>query len=148
MEKISPKSARELTQIIKLLPIEEFNKIPSDLTNYLEKIEDKNYSTKIKAIEDISENNIMEETKNNLAYIFLNYLADKETKKEYEMLLQENEFRHQKELQEKYNIEKIFKQRQETKYNSEVEQETISLTIIKKKKLLNKIIEKIKNIFK
>lgn len=142
MKSISSKSARELNQIINFLPEEYLQKIPAETIEYLKTKEDKNYITKISCIGDITENNVLEETKNYLAYIFLNYLSNEEEKREYENLLGENESRNQKES-EKYDIREVF-ERRKNKYR----QEERSLIIIEEKNLLKIIFEKIKNLFR
>lgn len=145
MSSISPKSAKELYQILSFLSENDFKKIPGEEIEYIERIKDNNYITNINSMEDINSNNIMEETQKYLAYIFLNYLATEEEKIEYREILKENEKRYQKELEEKYDITKIFEKRNK-KINNTREQEK-SLTVIKNKSLLEIILEKLRKIF-
>lgn len=142
---LNPKVATELLKIISFLPQEQINKISEEEILYLNQIKDNNYKTKINEVDDIKAENMMEDTKKYLAYIFINYLASPDENKEYKVIIRENEIRHQKYIAKKYDINKIFQENKKT-YN------TISnnknLVIAKEPSLLKKILDKLKKLFK
>lgn len=141
MNNISPTVANELNQIITLLPKEEYSKIPQTIIDKINKKQDNSYITNINKIDDINQDKIMDETKQYLSYIFLNYLANEEEKEEYNIILKENEERYQNELKKKYDIEKVFEQRRKITTDN-------NLVIIQPEKtLIARILEKIKKIF-
>lgn len=141
MNNINPKTAREINIVLEYLNKEDYNKIPAKTINYLKSIEDKSYTTNIESIDDISENNLLDQTRYLLAYIFLNYLANEDEKKEFTTLLNENEDRSNKQ----YDIENIFKERQGKIQLQDNEEQ--SLVVIKKDGILKTILEKIKKLF-
>lgn len=146
MNQISKESAKELFTIMKLLPEEEFQKIPFEILKKLEILQEEK-EIKIQKIEDIKPENMLEETKNNLAYLFLNYLANEEEKEAFSLLLQENEERYQNEATEKYSIEQKFeKKKQRTVVGDRNKKE--ALTVIPKEKLWYKLWCKIQKIFR
>lgn len=145
MKEIDSNSAKELITILNFLPKEYFEKIPNQEIQYLKNIKNDEYSVNIQNVEDINRNNVSRETKKYLAYIFIHYLANEEEKREYEIIMKENEKRYEKELREKYNVENIFKDR---KQNGNFVQEEKALKVIDDKKLFNKILDKIKMFIK
>lgn len=142
---IKPIEATELIKIISFMPQDIITKIPNEEIEYLNKIKNHDYITKINSIEDIKPENIYDGTKNYLAYIFLKYLATKEEKEEYEIILRENKHRYQKELSEKYDVYKVFEKRK-AESNEKIEEK--SLTIVKEKNILEIIIDKIKKLLR
>lgn len=145
MKEIDSNSAKELITILNFLPKEYFEKIPNQEIQYLKNIKNDEYSVNIQNVEDINRNNVSRETKKYLTYIFIHYLANEEEKREYEIIMKENEKRYEKELREKYNVENIFKDR---KQNGNFVQEEKALKVIDDKKLFNKILDKIKMFIK
>lgn len=141
MENISEKTATELFQIICLMPKNNINKIPIDFINYLDKKKTHNWKN-IDNVNDINVNNLNDDTKEYLAYIYLNYILEDEEKENYKKLLKEN----QKIYEDKVNISNIFSKRNVETY--EKIQENTSLVKVKEKNFFEKMLEKIKNIIK
>lgn len=141
MNNIRVQAATELIKIITFLPEEYQNRIPKEEIQYLNSLKDEKYITKINKIEDITAENMLDETRKYLAYIFINYLSTGEEREEYESILKENETKYQKKLEEKYDIQKIFEKRK----NDNTEK---ALIIVKEKTLFEIILEKIKSLFK
>ena len=88
----------------------------------------------------LEEQNIKEETIDMIALFYLNYWCESEDeKKEFRKVLQENEDMYQKQLNEKYNTDKLFK---DSKIGNK-ENEEVQL-IQYKRSIFKRIIDKIK----
>ena len=144
MNEISVQSATQLNKILSFLTQEDKQKIPADMIRILEKKAD-TIDTKIRKISDIDEENILPETRKYLAYIFLNYLATEEEKKEYSIILKNNERQYQNYLKKKFNPENIFINKQKNIKNENIEEKQ-NLPVVSKKNIFQWIWEKLKRI--
>lgn len=144
MNEISVQSATQLNKILSFLTQEDKQKIPADMIRILEKKAD-TIDTKIRKISDIDEENILPETRKYLAYIFLNYLATEEEKKEYSIILKNNERQYQNYLKKKFNPENIFISKQKNIKNENIEEKQ-NLPVVSKKNIFQWIWEKLKRI--
>lgn len=132
----------EIDSFIELLPRAEKEKIPSKLKQYFKDEKDKETTKKLSMDIPIEEQNLQEETWNLIAMIYLKYLCeDEEEKKELEQIYDENEKKYREEMKEKYNPEKIFKER-------EKQQVIQNLPIkVQKESIIQKIIKFINKLF-
>ena len=132
----------EIDSFIELLPRAEKEKIPSKLKQYFKDEKDKETPKKLSMDIPIEKQNLQEETWNLIAMIYLKYLCeDEEEKKELEQIYDENEKKYREEMKEKYNPEKIFKER-------EKQQVIQNLPIkVKKESIIQKIIKFINKLF-
>ena len=143
MENISEKTATELFQIIYLMPKNNIKKIPIDFINLLHKKKSNNWEV-IDNANNINVNNLNEDTKEYLAYIYLNYILEDEEKENYKRLLKENQEKYEK----KVDISNIFaKKNLETDERLQQANKNSALVIVKKN-FFEKILEKIKKIIK
>ena len=112
--KISTKNAyAEVISIIDLLDDELKNKIPNKLRDFFENNKNQNYQVNIDSSISLEQQNLLPETVDILAMLKLNYwCVNEEEKKELMNLLNENEKNYQKELEEKYNIDNLFKNKE------------------------------------
>lgn len=83
MNKISSKAAKQLYEIILLLPDDRKSKIPLSIMNLLELKKLDTEEINIKSIRDINDAELLDETKKYLSYILLRYLANEEEKNEF-----------------------------------------------------------------
>lgn len=144
MNNMTKSAACQLYEIINQLPNEEKSKIPENVIVIIDEKKDGYILTNNEfVIDDI---NLTEETKKYLAYIFLNYLASENEKDEYEKIISENERRYQKKLSEKYSTQNLFSKKEVEKL--EVLEITTDLTTSEKLNWWEKILEKIKDLFK
>lgn len=144
MNNMTKSAACQLYEIINQLPNEEKSKIPENVIVIIDEKKDDYILTNNEfVIDDI---NLTEETKKYLAYIFLNYLASENEKDEYEKIISENERRYQKKLSEKYSTQNLFSKKEVEKL--EVLEITTDLTTSEKLNWWEKILEKIKDLFK
>lgn len=132
----------EIDSFIELLPRAEKEKIPSKLKQYFKDEKDKETPKKLSVDIPIEKQNLQEETWNLIAMIYLKYLCeDEEEKKELEQIYDENEKKYREEMKEKYNPEKIFKER-------EKQQVIQNLPIkVQKESFIQKIIKFINKLF-
>lgn len=132
----------EIDSFIELLPKEEKEKIPSKLKQYFKAEKDKETTKKLSMDIPIEEQNLQEETWNLIAMVYLKYLCeDEEEKRELEQIYDENEKKYLEEIKEKYNPEKIFKER-------EKQQVIQNLPIkVQKESIIQKIIKFINKLF-
>jgi len=132
----------EIDSFIELLPRAEKEKIPSKLKQYFKDEKDKETTKKLSMDIPIEKQNLQEETWNLIAMIYLKYLCeDEEEKKELEQIYDENEKKYREEMKEKYNPEKIFKER-------EKQQVIQNLPIkVQKESIIQKIIKFINKLF-
>ena len=126
----------EIDSFIELLPKEEKEKIPSKLKQYFKAEKDKETTKKLSMDIPIEEQNLQEETWNLIAMVYLKYLCEDEVeKKELEQIYDENEKKYREEMKEKYNPEKIFKEREKQQVIQnlpiKVQKESIIQKIIK-----------------
>ncbi len=140
---LNSKTATELYKILSFLNKKDLEKIPKEEREYIEKLKDNTMTSKINNVSDIRIEKIDEETKGYLAYIFLNYLASEEEKAEYINIINENEARFQKELSEKYDIQKKFN---DIKNKKTCNQE-VALQVVREKNIFQKIFDKLKEMF-
>jgi len=159
MNKISSKAATQLYEIILLLPSEYKSKIPMTIMSLLQNRKIAIEEINIKSAEHINDTELLDETKKYLSYIFLNYLADEDEKKEFNHILDENEARHQALLKNKYDTTNMFRVEEKKESNLEVEDirideeelnekdnENNQLIEIKGNNWFSKILEKIKKL--
>lgn len=132
----------EIDSFIELLPRAEKEKTPSKLKQYFKDEKDKETTKKLSMDIPIEKQNLQEETWNLIAMIYLKYLCeDEEEKKELEQIYDENEKKYREEMKEKYNPEKIFKER-------EKQQVIQNLPIkVQKESIIQKIIKFINKLF-
>lgn len=142
----------EISYILKHTDKELVQKIPSKFLNHIEENRDKNYVVNINNNLPLEEQKIKEKTKSLMALIYRNYFCNEEEKKEYDRLLKENQEKYDKELNEKYSYENIFKQNKkeviEEKEESVENVEQTALIDYQNMKWYKKVVFNITNWFK
>ena len=137
----------EIDEFLDLLSPERRNKIPQKLQQLFKNEKDKNYIKGINPNVSIKEQALKEETLSIIALLNLQYWCDNVAEKErLEKIYSDNEKKYQDMLQEKYNPDNIFKNKQSQ--NLVENDEEISLVPIKEKNFILKLFDKIKNMFK
>ena len=88
------------------------NKVPDDIREYCKKEKSRNYNKMIDVNQPIKNQNLMDETLAIIAMLNLKYWCDdEEEKKRLINIYLENERKIHDELKEKYDIERVFKER-------------------------------------
>ena len=136
----------EVDNFIECLGSYDKNKVPESIRKYFKKEKSKNYNKIIDVNKPIKDQNLKDETLAIIAMLNLKYWCDdEEEKKRLMTIYSENEKKYQNELKEKYDIEKIFKERNNKK--SENYQEK-NVPEIKKESLWDKLKNMILKMFK
>ena len=77
-----PNAYKEVYEILKAVPKEDFDKIPTEFMQIVKKNMNKNYDFSINLnIDFVKEQEILYETKAILAYVYLNYWATEDEKR-------------------------------------------------------------------
>jgi len=139
------KAYSEVYEILQLLDDEFINKLPKKFIEFIEKEKDYDYIVNIDPNIPLEEQNLLPDTINILAMLKLDYWSTEDEKQELLNILNQNEKEYQQELNEKYNPDNIFKNRQLVKQEQNIEE--TSLVTIKEKNFILKLFEKIKNMF-
>lgn len=110
----------EVLELLKHTEKELVDKIPHKLIEFWNKIASSNYKANINHSEKIENMNLKQKTKALLGMIYRNYWCTPEERKEYDIILKENEERYQEECRKKYNPDDIFKSNTQTIANDSV----------------------------
>ena len=127
------------------------NKIPTKMRNFIHENKSQNYIPDINVKIPLENQKLRKETKAFLAMLYLNYwCVTQEEKEEFKSQLNQNEINYQKELQEKYSVENLFKKPKEEKVeNTEVNEEVQETAMIEyKESIFRKILNKIFSFFR
>lgn len=137
----------EVDQIINLMDEELQKMIPKELKKLISENKSLNYNIKIDPNISLSEQKISKKALAILAVLNYNYLCSNEEEKN--ILIEQyknNEINEQKKLEEKYSVNNMFKIKTKNTYNN---CENTQIVIYNKKEsFINRLIYKIKNIFK
>ena len=133
----------EVEEILSYLSIEDYEKIPDEIIYMIEENKDSEYVWNYDETKSLREQNICKDTIAILSYINLKYLLNDAQKHGMEQILIQNE----QEFREKYNIEDIFKSKQNDTKTMQIEKDT-ELVEYKEAKWYQKIFMKIINIFR
>ena len=142
MENLSERTATELFELIYLMPKEKISRIPAEFLELLHEKKAKIWRV-FSSPDEVNVKNLSEETKNYLAYIYLNYILDGEEKESYKEILNENEKIYQEKIAYKYDISKKLKKREGKKEEDKKRKKCFYKTIRKNKKLFQKTIIKV-----
>jgi len=140
----------EVLDILKHMDKIYTNKIPEKFMNFLTENQSQTYKPKFNHSKNLNQLDIKEKTKDILGVIYLNYWSNEEEKKAYINKLKDNQEKYQLKAREKYNPNSIF-----DNSNNNIEgavYSNLNAMPVNKKDIntsfFNKIINKIKNIFK
>lgn len=134
-------AAVEVLDILKYTREEDVKKIPKKFMEFLEANKSKTYLPNLDHTKEIKDMELKPETEAILGIIYMKYWAEEQEKIKFEEKIKKNEKIYQEELNKKYNSENLFKQKDQIIPNE--------LPIeIKQKSLFQRIINKIRNIFR
>ncbi len=140
-------AAVEVLEILKHTREEDVKKIPRKFIEFLEKNKSKTYIANLDYTKTISEMKLKSKTQALLGLIYLKYWADEEERVAFEKRVKENEIKYQEKLRQKYNIDNLFNNKKTAVYPENIKEET-QLQVLQKETLLQRIINKIKSIFR
>lgn len=134
----------EIDTFIDLLDEYNKNKIPEKLREYFKKEKDEKYIKKINPNQSIQSQNLKEETLALIAMLNLQYWCENEDEKErLKKIYAQNEKKYQDMIQEKYNIDNIFKKNEEIIENKQEQKNDMQIVVYKSsalKRIINKIL--------
>lgn len=136
------KAYTELLEILKYIEKEDLEKIPISKLNNYKKNRNMNYHFQYNVNLPFESQSIMYLTKLLLANLYIEYIATEEEKSEFKKKDREELYKLELEKQEKYKTDDLFKNRQ----NNNIQ--TQSLVIVKEENFINRIINKIKRLFR
>lgn len=135
----------EVLEILKYLPIEEYKRIPKEKIDFYNKHKDANYSYNFDETKPLDEQKISREANAIIVSLFRDFFATEKQKEKLEVILKQNERKHEQELREKYNPENIFKNQTITTAPIQNEPVVTETAMIEYKET---VFDKIKNWFK
>jgi len=136
----------EVYEILNCLDKDEYNKIPVELIEVFEENRNLDYEYEVNEEQDLTKQPMLVETKAILLNIFRDYLATSEQSQKIKKWLQADREYLEKQKQERYG-NNVFENKSKKEYN--VDKVDIQLPVeIKKQSIFQKIIKKLKNIFK
>lgn len=153
----------EVYSLLQIFGQNYIDRLPHEIYYIIKENRNEKYNPQFNQSIDINEQNISRQTKAFIAFFKLYYWSNsKEEQKNWAKLFSENEKKYQKQLNEKYNIDSIFKNRrlknseQIDIRKNELEQEKIDikkrkiseeyLMIVEKNNIFTKVILFIRNI--
>lgn len=144
------KALVEVKEILEKLKPQEYVKIPDEIKLYIEQNKDDIYVWEYDEEKNLEEQKLNEYSLAILAYINTEYLLNDEQKKFMNSLYEKNDRKIEKDLNEKYNTDDVFKNKKEKVdeiYSEQVQENTTSL-VEYKENIFKKIINRIMAIFK
>ena len=139
----------EVNEIIKMMPYELVNKIPTKFLEMIEEERDTEYNPNIQ--EPLEKQKLKNETIIILGLIYRDFLCTPEQRKKLQEKdardLQEAKRELEEELRQKYNPEDIFKNKKSINNEQQDYQEN-AMVVIQEEKWYQKIFNLIKNLFK
>lgn len=143
--------AKETVEVLKFTDVDFKSRISEKLLNLLEELSHQSTKeVKIDLNKKLNEQNISEECKDLLSLLYLNYYASENEKEEILKIWKVNDNIYQKELEGKYDIDKIFEKNTQEKIKKTEEsniQEEVKMPAVIKETFLEKLINRIKKIF-
>lgn len=140
-------AAVEVLDILKHTRKEDVNKIPKKFIEFLENNKSKTYIANLDHTKAIKEMELKPKTQALLGLIYLKYWANEEEKLEFRKKARKNEVNYQKELNEKYNPDNLFKNKEKI-IVSDDNKTNMTLQKVKKETFIQRVIQKIKEIFR
>ena len=145
-------AAVEVLDILDNTNKSDVDKIPSNFIKFLVDNASEDYKVNLDHSKLISEMNLKEKTKEILGVIYINWWCDKKDKENYMKQIKELEMKRQAEINEKYNPNKIFENKNKIQeYTNETKMDTVqneTVTMIEyKESILKKIWNKILSFF-
>ena len=137
---------KEVFEILKYIPKEDYNKIPSEKIELYKAIQEKNYNFKYNPSKTLDEQNVSKRAKAIIALLFRDYWAtDIQRKKILEKQKYDRQ-RIEEEKKQKYQDKDLFKKEERT---IEIKDNTESVTLIKyKENVFNRFLNRIRIILK
>ncbi|MBR2588615.1 MAG: hypothetical protein IKD77_05380 [Bacilli bacterium] len=122
---------------------EILDKIPKKFIEFLKSVASTTYKFQYDSKKNLNEQNIKPETRGLISLVYQDYICDEKDKKEYIIKCKDYYAKKEKEMQEKYNLDNIFKNKELS-----IKQENVALIEVKEEKWYKKVLEIFSRIFK
>ncbi len=103
------KAFKELSEIIKFFPKNEYRKIPKSFIDFIEENMDNNYEYIVEHIDDFQNQAMLDETRILISIVYRDFIASKKEKNEITNMEKNELLQEEKRIREKYNPDNIFK---------------------------------------
>lgn len=134
----------EVLEILKHIPIEEYNKIPKEKIEVFEKFKDENYVFEFDPTKNIEEQNISKNAYAVFIVIYMNYIATELEKKKIQEILELNAVKSEIEKKLEFGTNIFQNEQIPKKIEKEIEEENTNLIIAEETNIIARIIKKIK----
>ena len=131
----------EVDEILNYLSYENLIKIPENIRKAIKENKDKEYVWKYDKSKTLLQQNLNRDTIAFLSYLNMEYLLNNEQKELIEQIHKLNQINIEREKEEKYNPDMIFKKDNEIKNNKS------DMVVYKEENIFTKLIDRIKNMF-
>ena len=108
-EALFPKAYKEVLEILKYIPIDEYNKIPEDIIQNMKKKQDNQYQYEVTNLENFKEQPMLRETEAILSVLYRDYWATTEERKKIREKEKSEIEVLEIEKRQKYNPDDLFK---------------------------------------
>ena len=136
----------EVSVILKHLNKNEYDKIPKELIDRIEKNKDLEYIWNYNETKDLKNQNVSKDTIAILSYINMQYLLNEDQKKFVQEIFSENQKKIENIKKEKYDTDNLFKNKKVE--GTKVQEEVHALVEYKEKNLIQQVWDKIKSLLK
>lgn len=135
------KACTEVLEILSHFSEEDFSKIPTDKIEFFEKNKDEDYEYKIDPDIDLSKQYISDEANAIIVGLYKEYFATEHQKNVIDDILKHNQVLEDREKSVKYNPDDLYKDKEEIKFDNNVEDEYDAITdlIERKESFLEKL---------
>lgn len=130
---ICAKAYKEVLEIIKYFPKEEYNKIPKEKIEFFKQNIDENYEFLINPQIDLSKQNISKEANALIVELYQDYFATEEEKVKINKILELNELKAEQEKKKKYNTDDIFKNKKLENFEEKMLENIKNITLVENK---------------
>lgn len=143
-EKMLPKAYKEVLEILKYIPREDYDKIPKNIIRKFKKEQDIEYFYQVTEFADFNKQIMLEETEIILSVLYRDYWADKNQKKIiWAMEMQEKRKIEEEKSKNYVSLNNIF-QKEEITRNENIEKQLVS---VEKENFFKEIIKEIIKFF-
>ena len=122
---------------------ELLDRIPKKFIEFLKSIASTTYIFQYDSKKSLNEQNIKPETRGLISLVYQDYICDKEEKNEYITTCKDYYTKREKEMQERYNLDNLFRSKA-----SSINQENVGMIEIKEEKWYQRFFEFLVKIFK
>lgn len=136
----------EVSVILNHLNKSDYDKIPKEVIDRIEKNKDIEYVWNYDETKDLKDQNVSKDTIAILSYINMQYLLNEEQKKFVQEVFNENQKKADNIKKERYNPDNVFKNKRQSII--EEAKHISSIIEVKEEKWYKKILNIIKNLFK